>query len=54
MLAEEDVRAAVAEWPAWCTEVWWGSRLSAVQVTLAGCDPEVVAELLEDAWRRHR
>jgi hypothetical protein len=53
MLAEEDVRAAVAEWPAWCAELWWGSRLSAVQVTLGECDPEVVAELLQDAWRRH-
>ena len=52
MLPEEDIRAAVAEWP-WCEEVWWGKRLSAVAVLLAGCDPDVVAELLQDAWRLH-
>jgi hypothetical protein len=53
MLAEEDIRAAVAEWPGWCAELWWGRRLSAVQVTLASGDPTVVAELLQDAWRHH-
>jgi hypothetical protein len=53
MLCEEDIRAAVAEWPAWCEELWWGKRLSAVQVRLADCDPDVVTELLQDAWRRH-
>ncbi len=52
MLSEEDIRSAVAEWP-WCAEVWWGKRLSAVAVTLADCDPAVVAELLQDAWERH-
>jgi hypothetical protein len=51
MLAEEDIRAAVAEWPAWCEEKWWGARLAALRVSLAGCDDGVVAELLEDAWR---
>ena len=51
MLPEDDVRAAVAEWPDWCAEQWWGKRLAAVRVTLAGCRPDVVAELLEDAWR---
>ena len=51
MLPEEEVRAAVAEWPAWCSEVWWGAKLTAVQVELAACDAGVVGELLEDAWR---
>ncbi len=51
MLPEEEIRAAVAEWPAWCSELWWGRRLSAVQVELPACDAGVVAELLEDAWR---
>jgi hypothetical protein len=50
MLPEGDIREAVAEWP-WCDEVWWGAKLSAVQVTLSECDAEVVAELLQDAWR---
>lgn len=53
MLREEDIRAAVAEWPQWCEEKWWGRSLSAARVDLSGCDPAVVAELLEDAWRRH-
>lgn len=53
VLPEEEIRAAVAEWP-WCEELWWGRRLSAVQVGLADCDPAVVAELLEDAWRHAR
>ena len=51
MLPEEDIRAAVAEWPDWCAEQWWGKRLAAVRVTLETCDPDVVAELLQDAWR---
>ena len=52
MLPEEEVRAAVDEW-AWCEEQWWGKRLAAVRVRLPECDPAVVAELLEDAWRHH-
>jgi hypothetical protein len=53
MLSEEDIRAAVAEWPSWCEELWWGKKLSAVRVRLPDCDPVVVTELLEDAWRLH-
>ena len=53
MLAEEGIRAAVAEWPAWAEELWWGKRLAAVQITIADCDAGVVGELLEDAWRLH-
>ena len=52
MLDEEDILAAVAEWPAWCEAKWWGKRLSAVRITLPDADPAVVAELLEDAWRQ--
>jgi hypothetical protein len=51
MLPEQEIRAAVDEWPGWCSELWWGKKLSAVQVELAAADPAVVAELLEDAWR---
>lgn len=53
MLAEEEIRAAVAEWPAWCEEKWWGSKLAALRVSLPDCDADVVAELVEDAWRLH-
>jgi hypothetical protein len=51
MLPEQEIRAAAAEWPGWCSELWWGRKLSAAQVDLSRCDPEVVLELLEDAWR---
>ena len=51
MLDESGVREAVAEWD-WCSEVWWGRRLSAVAVALAPADPGVVAELLADAHAR--
>jgi hypothetical protein len=53
MLDQEGIRAAVAEFPAWCEELWWGGKLSAVRVRLPEADPQVVAELLEDAWRLH-
>jgi len=53
MLDEEDIRAAVAEWPDWCEELWWGKKLSAVRIRLPECDADVVAELLEDAFRLH-
>lgn len=53
MLAEEDIRAAVAEWPDWCEEKWWGAKLAALRVSLPDCDADVVTELVEDAWRRH-
>jgi hypothetical protein len=52
MLEEQDVRAAVAEWPDWCEEKWWGRRLAALRVSLPRCDPAVVAELLQDAHGR--
>lgn len=51
LLPEEEIRAAVAEWPGWCAELWWGKKLTAVQVELRACDADVVGELLEDAWR---
>lgn len=51
MLPEEEIRAAVAEWPGWTKEKWWGQKLAAARVDLAACDHDVVAELLEDSWR---
>ena len=53
MLTEEGIREAVAQWPGWAEELWWGKKLSAVQVALSSCEADVVAELLEDAWRLH-
>ena len=51
-VSDDDAHAAVAEWPSWCLELWWGKRLSGVRVRLADADPAVVRELLSDAWRR--
>lgn len=50
MLDEPGIRTAVEAHPDICTEVWWGKRLSAVKVALPDADPDLVAELLEDAW----
>lgn len=51
MLSDEQIREAVAELD-WCSEVYWGAKLSAVAVTMADADGDVVAELITDAWRR--
>jgi hypothetical protein len=52
MVAEGDILAAVAEYPAACSEFWWGRRLACVVVELARADADFLAELLGDAWRR--
>jgi hypothetical protein len=49
---EAETQAAVEEDPSTYEELWWGKRLSGVRVELAGADPDGVAELLEEAWRR--
>lgn len=51
MVDEAEVRAAVERYPTWCRELWWGKRLSGVQVELDAADPGGVRELLEEAWR---
>jgi hypothetical protein len=50
MLDEPGILTAVAANPETCAEVWWGKRLSAVRVTLAGAESALVADLLADAW----
>ena len=49
---ESDTKALVEEDPGTYSELWWGKRLLGVRVRLATAQPEVVHELLEDAWRR--
>ena len=49
---EAQTRALVAEAPDVYAELWWGRRLSGVEVRLTRADPGEVAELLEDAYRR--
>ncbi len=50
LLDEEDARAAAAEGGAELLR--WGQKLAGVRVDLAGADAGMLAELLEDAWRR--
>jgi hypothetical protein len=52
MPGEGRILAAVEEAPQSCAEFRWGKRLAAVQVELAGADPELLADLLEEAWAR--
>jgi hypothetical protein len=49
---ELQTREAVAERPEACEELWWGKQLAGVRVTLSAAEPELVRELLEDAWQR--
>jgi hypothetical protein len=50
MLDEPGILTAVEVHPGVCAEVMWGKRLAAVRVTLADADPELLADLLADAW----
>ena len=50
MVGESEAHAAGAH-PA-CSLLWWGRRLSGVRVELAQVDAALLAELLDDAWRR--
>ena len=52
MLEDTEIRAAVAEHPDICSEVYWGKRLSCVVVDLARATPQLVEELLAEAWAR--
>ena len=52
LLDEEPAREAVTD-PG-VELLWWGRKLSGVQVALADADRAVVEELLDEAWRRRR
>jgi hypothetical protein len=54
MLDESGIMTAVADHPRECTEVYWGKRLAAVRVDLRVADPELLRELLADAWETKR
>ena len=49
---ESEARACVNEELAGAALVRWGAKVSGVSFVLARADPERVAELLEDSWRR--
>lgn len=50
MLDQGGVRMAVERHPDLCAEVWWGKRLTAVQVDLEQATPELLGSMLEEAW----
>jgi hypothetical protein len=50
MLDEDGIRTAIHSDPETCEEVWWGKRLAAVRVDLRRVDPEMLTNLLADAW----
>ena len=52
MLDEGGILTAVEAAPEACEQVWWGKRLAAVGVTLPRVDPDVLRELLTDAWEQ--
>jgi hypothetical protein len=52
MLDRDATRAAIAEDPVACAELWWGRQSSGVSVGLERADHLRLAGLLEDAWRR--
>jgi hypothetical protein len=54
MVDEAGILTAVQANPTVCAEVWWGKRLAAVRVTLSVVEPQLLGELLEDAWERKR
>jgi hypothetical protein len=50
MLDEDGILTAIERAPAACEPVRWGKRLAAVGVGLPRAEPELLRDLLEDAW----
>lgn len=50
VLVDESTARAVEGGP--CSLLWWGKQLSGVRVDLTAAPPDLVAELLEEAWTR--
>jgi hypothetical protein len=50
MPGEPAIRALVEQYAEVCTERWWGTRLAAVRVSIAGIAPELLEELVLEAW----
>ncbi len=50
MLDEGGIRTAIHSEPETCAEVWWGKRLTAVRVDLRRVEPQMLVELLTEAW----
>ena len=52
MVDEDEIRSVAAANPAACRELYWGARLSAVEVDLRRIRKALLEELLSDAWAR--
>jgi hypothetical protein len=52
MVGEELARAVTSGGADGVTLVWWGTKVSGVRVELTDVDPDLLVELLDDAWRR--
>ena len=50
VLLDESAARAAEGGP--CTLLWWGKTLSGVRVDLTTAPPDLVEELLEEAWAR--
>jgi len=50
MLDEGGILTAIHTEPEICAEVSWGKRLAAVRVDLRRVDPQMLADLLTEAW----
>jgi hypothetical protein len=50
MLAEDEIRAVVAEYPDLCAPSYWGKELACVVVSLAPATRTLLEELLTEAW----
>jgi hypothetical protein len=51
-VAEDEVAAYCAEFPAAVEELWWGQKLQGCRVLLRTADRALVRELLIESWRR--
>jgi hypothetical protein len=52
MADEASILAAVASDPSSCAAFYWGKRLACVVVDVGQAKPELLSELLEEAWLR--
>ena len=52
MVGEELGRAVTSGGAPGVSLVWWGQKVSGVRVELADVDPDLLDELVDDAWRR--
>jgi len=52
MVDEPGIRTAVAAYPNWCAQRYWGKRLAAVAVDLPAAPERQLRDLLADAWER--